>query len=795
MKIRKKQNFFLKPLLALALIVLIVQPSSSQMSDQVKILGLKDSVRVIRDKWGINHIYAGNDYDLFYMQGYAAAKDRLFQLEIWRRQANGTMAELLGPAELTRDIGARLFKYRGDEVKELNHYHDNGVEIINAFVDGINAYIDEVSEKHELLPDEFKYLNILPGKWSPDIVVSRHQGLKGNAYEELQTGRAVAIAGAKEVKRFKWYHPQEPDITLDPSITAEVLSSDILKLYNSFDRRVTFENTDLPTAVRQRLENEHNGMVVGSNNWVISGTRTASGMPHLANDPHRSMTLPTLRYLVHLHAPGWNVIGAGEPAIPGVSIGHNDHGAWGLTIYETDAEDIFVYDLHARDLSKYRYKGKWVKMSEIDENISVKGQEPVTATLRYTVHGPVTYIDTARRKAFALKAGWLEPGGAPYLASLRLNQSTTWHEFVEACRYSHLPGENMIWADRDGNIGWQVVGIAPIREKSSGLVPVPGDGRFDWSGYLDIRERPAIKNPAQGFWVTANENVTPDDYAHWNTVGFTWADPYRGNRIREVLRDDSIRTLESEAKLQTDYYSIPARTLTSLLMRIPLQSEKAIEARNYLKGWNFQLEPTSVAAGIYAMWERIIYRESRKLVPAELTPYLSIQLHKLLSWLTAKDDNFEKDFPGGRAAFLQQTFETAVETLNGKLGPSINDWHYGQPKYKHIDLRTPLYHLLPDEDKEKNRITSNARGGNAHTPNATGGSDNQRFGAPFRMITDLSDWDRTLMINAPGQSGDIRSKYFSNLFELWDNEGFFPAYFSIQKIMEHADKTTLFLPR
>ncbi len=785
-------------------------------AQQVK--GLKAPVEVLRDQWGVNHIYASNQYDLFFTQGYCAVKDRTFQFEIWRRQATGTVSEILGSAELKRDIGTRLFKFRGDLKKELNHYHKDGEEIINAYVDGINAYIDEVNANPDLLPFEFGMLNIKPGKWTPDVVISRHQGLLGNIQQELTLGRAVAKAGADKVKDLLWFHPHQPDLTLDTSITLEMLSKNILELYTVSHRTVTFKKEDFKTdasslSAKKSEQYLVSGEYDGSNNWIISGKRTASGSPILANDPHRSIALPSLRYMVHLVAPGWNVIGGGEPVIPGVSIGHNEYGAWGLTIFETDGEDLYVYDLNPSNLNQYKYKGEWKDMSEIKETIAIKDSSDVEVSLKYTIHGPVTFIDSGNKKGYALRCAWMEPGGAPYLASLRVNQAKNWNDFREAMSYSHIPGENMIWADRKNNIGWQVVGINPIRKNFSGMVPVPGDGRFEWSGYQDIKQRPHELNPKKGFLATANQHVTPPDYKYPNTIAYTWADPYRGNRINEVLASDQSVTVEETVSLQTDVTSLSARMLVPMLKEIEPVSDFAKKAKATLQNWNFELDKNSAAAGIYATWERKLYSEANaRFVPKELTGLASIQLSKLISWLQNPGDRFINNpslkVPGplkqadgknesiqSRNEFLSTTFENAIKELSSKFGTDINSWQYGQPKYKHAQLFHPLNAGLSETQKDSLNLGPLPRGGNSHTPNATGGTDRQMHGASFRIITDLSDWNKTLMINTPGQSADPRSKYYKNLFELWANDGYFPAYYTRDKIETITDEKLELKPK
>ncbi len=801
------RKFRTAPLMALSFLILLNVNAQTKINLSVK--GLQAPVEILRDKWGVNHIYASNQQDLFFAQGYCAAKDRLFQFEIWRRQATGTVAEILGERELKRDIGTRLFQFRGDLKKELNHYHPQGESIINAYVAGVNSYIAEALEEPSKLPIEFKLLKILPGKWTPEVVISRHQGLLGNITEELNTGRAVAKIGDAKVKELMWYHPKEPNIKLDPSIQGNLLNKDILELYNAYRKDLLFQKNDLaikdedPDAVMNHLNQQmpHNYNptehgVEGSNNWIVSGSRTASKFPMLANDPHRKIAVPSLRYMVHLVAPGWNVIGGGEPEIPGVSIGHNEAGAWGLTIYETDGEDLYVYDLNPANLLQYKYKGNWVNMQELKESITVKGAGAKEVTLRYTQHGPVTYIDTLNKKAYAVKCAWLEPGGAPYLASLRIDQATNWESFREACSYSHIPGENMIWADKKGNIGWQAVGIIPIRKNHSGLVPVPGDGSYEWSGYLPIKERPHQLNPSKGFLATANQDITPLSYNHWDAVGYTWADDFRGDRINEVLAKDNQMTIEKMKLLQTDYLSLPARSLVPMLQNIQLDQPLAQEAKQQLQNWNYVLDKNSTAAAIYVMWERqLVLMAGKKFIPESIKGLLTLQMSKIIGWLQNPVSAFGPNPAAGRDQFLKESFETAIKELTTKLGPQIDQWMYGQEKYKHVTMLHPLTGVVSPSMKDKLNVGPAPRSGNGYTPGATGNLDNQLSGASFRFIADTQDWDKAVMINTPGQSGNPASPFYKNLFGLWANDQFFPAYYSKEKIKTVVAESVVLRPK
>jgi len=786
-------------------IILSLFSCKTSREDKLKINGLHEEVEVVRDKWGINHIYAKNQHDLFFAQGYAAAKDRLFQFEIWRRQATGTVAEILGERELKRDIGTRLFKFRGDMNQEMNYYHDDGSEIITAYTNGVNAYIDEILNTPDQLPLEFKILNILPEKWTPEVVISRHQGLLGNVGLELQTGRAVAKLGVDKVKDLSWFHPKDPDLNIDPSINKELLFDDILELYNAYRKPVAFNQNDVQPAYRNNIETQafiaprklpEDTFSIGSNNWVIGKELMSDGNTYMANDPHRTIAIPSLRYMTHLVAPGWNVIGGGEPEIPGISIGHNEYGAWGLTVYRTDGEDIYVYDLNPSNKNQYKYKGEWIDMHKISEVIKVKDEDDVSIDLLYTRHGPVTYIDSINNKGYAIRCAWLESGGSPYLASLRMDQAKTWEEFREACNYSHIPGENMVWADKNGTIGWQAVGIAPIRNNFSGMVPVPGDGRYEWDGYLPIIEKPNTLNPPEGYFATANQNVTPIDYTNFNAVGYSWSDPYRGNRVNEVLGTGKKLTMEDMKALQVDNFSIPARILVPLLKNIPL-TEKSDEARNYLNTWNYKLEPNSIEASIYVAFENKIRQLAiEKFIPEKAKNIITgIQLKKIIDWIQKPDDRFGDNKIKGRDLFLKEAFEKGIDYLTNLLGDNMDKWQYGQEKFKHSYMTHALGTSVNDELKDKLNVGPLPRGGNAYTPGSTGWNNRQSSGASFRMIVNTGDWDAAIGTNGPGQSGNPDSPFYSNLFESWANDEYFPVYYSRKKIDSVSFKTIVLSPK
>ncbi len=729
--------------------------------------GLRQPVTILRDHWGIAHIYAQNEHDLFFSQGYNVASDRLFQLELWRRQATGTLAEVLGPAEVERDIGNRLFRFRGDVTQELNWYHPHGAAIVQAFVDGINAYIAETRAHPELLTPEFKTLGLTPQPWTPAVVISRFNGLLGNVTQEVNLAQAVAAIGPEKVDDLENFQPAHPNLTLDPAIDASLLSSRVLELYNAFRRPLR-----LPGEPRASAEFAPRPEEIGSNNWVVSGKLTPTGLPLMANDPHRVQQVPSLRYWVHLVAPGWDVIGGGEPSLPGVSIGHNEFGAWGLTIFGGDEEDLYVYDTNPAHPDEYRYQNAWQPMQVVHETIPVKGAAAVEVDLKYTRHGPVVYEDVAHHKAYAIRAAWLETGSAPYLASLRMDQAKDWQEFRADCAFSRVPSENMVWAGANGDIGYQAVGITPRRPNWSGLVPVPGDGRYEWAGYLPIEDLPHGLNPPSGFFNTSNNFLIPNGWPYHDALHYQWADPFRADRVAEVLSSGARFTVADMVRLQNDYESLPARELIPMLAGLPMTGAAAA-AQAKLLAWNDWIGRDSEAGALYEAWLRRVQENLRQLlVPKAAQPFIStLSLAKEIAWLQAPDGRFGTDPIAGRDALLTKSLEEAAA-----LPPRVH--------------HALIPHLLGGQYD----VGDAHRGGDANTIDATGGGDNQTAGGSFKIIADASDWDQSVGLNNPGQSGNITSPHYRDLYPLWAVGKYFPIFYSRPKVESVTEKRLLLTP-
>jgi penicillin amidase len=599
------------------------------------------------------------------------------------------------------------------------------------------------------------------------------------------------------VKDLSTFGPGDPLLELDPVLDGAALSDDILDLYNAFRGPIRFRPEDIAPEHRGDVDGfamlERSAALasqtvaydveqdVGSNNWVVAGSRSESGYPIMANDPHRSQAVSSLRYWVHLVGPGWNVIGGGEPSLPGVSIGHNEYGAWGLTVFATDAEDLYVYETNPSNPNEYSYRGEWEAMTVITEQIPVKGQGAQGVDLKYTRHGPVVFEDEARHLAYAVRAGWMEVGGAPYLASLRMDQATTWEEFREACTYSNIPGENMVWADRAGNIGWQAVGIAPVRRNWSGLVPVPGDGRYEWDGYLPIQAKPHVTNPSAGYFATANNDLVPRDYPYMDAVGFSWTDPYRWLRLVEVLGGGTRFSIVDMMRLQTDELSIPARQLVPMLEEIEPPDNRTRRAVGLLLDWDYVMDKRSTAAGLYAVWEgEIRLGMTQALVPAGVS--MNVGLKKAIEAIMVPPGELGPDPMAARDRLLMDALVRAMASLTERLGPDSGGWAHGRPGNHHAYLRHPLGTSVDAAMRARLEVGPLPRGGYGSTVNQTGNGLNQTSGASFRIIVDTGDWDRAVGMNTPGQSGDPDSPFYRNLFEMWANDQFFPVFYSRDKI-------------
>jgi penicillin amidase len=714
--------------------------------------------------------------------------------------------------------------FRGDMDKELATYHPHGRAIIESFIKGINAYIDQTEKNPALLSPEFQMLGIKPGKWTLASILGRLNSVGlGHANQELQTALAVKAVGAEKVKDLEYFQPANPDLTIDPAIDMSLLNRSILDTYNAWLSSVKITPDELQPPYRgsnktsanvsahltELAELDEAGLPdtgtgtnpradTGSNNWLVSGKLTMSGFPIVVGDPHRDQESPSLRYWVHLVAPGWNVIGGGEAMLPGVSIGHNEYGAWELTSFGTASEDLYVYDTNPANPDQYKYGTGWESMKIINESIPVKGQAPHPTALKFTRHGPVVFEDKAHHKAYAVRTTYLDPGSSPYMSSLRMDQAKSWQEFEDAANYTYLPTENYIWGDRDGHVGYQAVGITPLRPNWSALVPVPGDGRYEWNGVLPIKDLPHILDPEKGYYNTSNDYQVPTgnfatSWPNPQALHYTWADPFRAQSVAEVLGSGRRFTVADMIQLQNNDLSIPARSVVPLLRDVTFTSPASQKAAERLLHWNYVLDKDSVEAGIYEMFQRHLIQNVRTtVVPEAARANINVPMVRTVALVTAPDGSFGADPVAGRNAILVKSLDEAVADLGQRLGADMEKWTLGA--YHHARIMHPMGEALTPALEAKYDVGSMPRGGDAYTITATGGGDNQTGGGSFKNIFDTENWDNSVGLDNPGQSGDMRDPHYSDLYPLWAQGKYFPVFYSRAKIESVAEKDFTLTP-
>ena len=774
-------------------------PTSAAITRHASVAGLAAPARIVVDTWGVPHIFAASERDAFFLQGWNAARDRLWQIDLWRKRGLGLLSASFGPAYVAQDRAARLFLYRGDMEAEWAAYAPAARAEVEAFTAGVNAYVGAVRHGERPLPVEFRLTGSAPDLWKPeDVVRIRSHALVSNVLSEVARSRvACAVGLPADGLRRALSPPHTPVIAdgLDPCS----VPADVLKDYTLATEPVAFSAptsklallTDPDIALEQSSE--------GSNNWVIAASRTATGRPILANDPHRQLGVPSLRYIVQLSAPGLDVIGAGEPALPGVSLGHNADAAFGLTIFYIDQEDLYAYDLNPADPDRYRYGAGWEPMTVIHDTIAVKGEAAREVTLKFTRHGPVLWQDPTTHHAFALRTVWSAPGASGYFQSSWLTHARGWNDFLAAHDHWGAPPLNLVFADRAGEIGWAASGLAPIRPNWDGLTPVPGDGRFEWKGFWKGSQLPVIKDPAAGWFATANAMNLPSDYpAEARRIGFEWADRSRIDRIDEVLAAKSHVSIADSMALQTDSVSPMSRRLTALVAPLSSTDPALGQALAMLKGWNHEEATDSAAAAIYEVWAVKYLGPAvvKRITPPAAGPLIGAgQLDAVISALEHADARFGPDPAAARDAILLSSLHDALGELTAKLGPDMNAWSWGA---LHHATFTPAITPLADPALRASMTLGPAPlPGGASTPKAATWSPadfNAISGASVRLVMDVGAWDNSMMVNTPGQSGDPADPHYRDLFPLWATGRYAPLLFSRKAVEAAADTIWLLRP-
>ena len=771
MALRAVSALIVLTLLAAAAGYAWLRQSLPQLEGTVTLSGLKAPVEIVRDRYGVPHIYAGSSGDAYYALGFVHAQDRLWQMEMNRRIGAGRLSEALGPATLDADKFLRTLGVRRAAEATLKALNADTRGELDAYAAGVNAFL---AQRSGPLPPEFLLTGIRPEPWqSADSVAWAKMmawDLGANWRTELLRLRLSRKLSAAQIGEFLPPYPGDAP----PAI------ANYAALYRQLDA------SKLAALALPGLTEDG-----ASNNWVLAGSRTASGKPLLANDPHLGLGAPAIWYFAHLSAPGLEVIGATLPGVPGVVLGHNRHIAWGFTNTGPDVQDLYIerVDGAGQVLSPQG----WQKLAARAEVIKVKGQPDVTLTVRASRHGPLISdvfkpAADALPQNFALAFAWtaLREDDLSAQAFGKFASARNWDEFLAAARDFHSPQQNIVYADTEGNIGFVAPGRVPVRKPENdlkGLAPAPGwDAKYDWDGFIPFDELPRSYNPAAGSIVTANQKIVPEGYPHYLTS--EWTSPYRANRIAQLLDATPRHTLQSFERIQADTVSLQVRQILPLLLRTRTDDAGAQQALQQLGRWDANMSVQSAEPLIVSAWlrelGRLIYAdELGDMFDGEWAHRARFMYHVLADtggqgrWC----DNVNTPARETCADLLPKALELALADLRRRYGEDRSQWHWGDAHYalsehrpfgrqpllaKLFDIRVPSPGDTYTIDVGRNTLANEA------APFAS------RHAASLRAIYDLSDMDKSVYIHSTGQSGNLLSPLYQNFAERWARVEYLP---------------------
>ncbi len=756
-------------------------------SGSEKLPGLSAQVRVWRDAYAVPHIFAASMDDAARALGYLHASERLFQMELQRRVGQGRLAEVQGVDELEVDKFIRTLGLYHAAETSFGALSPWAQKRFKAYADGVNAYLDT---HRDALPPEFLVAGVRPAPWRPadSLVWGKLMAL------ELSNNYPIEALRARLRQKFgpeqaQWLLPgQSPG---DPVTTLPALSSS----HASADS--VLDEIGALTGLGQGASNE----------WVVSGSRTVSGKPILANDPHLDLGAPILWYLARIVTPEGSVKGATAPGTPNVLLGQNDKIAWGVTTAGTDVQDLFIETVDSTDPSKYMTPDGPRSFETREEVIHVKDAPDVKLTIRTTRHGPVL-SDVNKSlaglagpdKVIALAFTGLGDRDTTEEALLLLNVARDWSGFVDAMRVYQAPTQNIVYADVSGDIGFFSPGLVPLRKSGDGLAPVDGAaGEYDWIGFVPFEQLPQLHNPEAGFAFNANNAIVEDE--HQPTFGRDWEEPFRARRIQEFF--DALgdkHSLDTSAAMQADRMSLAARDLQPFIAMIAPSGERARQAQAMLGSWNAVMdkdrpEPLIFTAFLGAL-HRILIEEKTGLKMKDKGPFAAVTLLSLMrehpSWCDAAG---KPDSDCRRA--LGQALDEGLALLVKRNGPDMSQWRWGA---EHVSLLThKLYSHVPLLDWISD--LSVPSGGGFYTLDRGGGYEQPQVhpfarthAAGFRGIYDLRDPDKSRFMISTGESGHILSPHYRDFVALWNNVKSITLSGSEEDLRKSGGRELVFLP-
>ncbi len=759
--------------------------------------GLIKQVDIYTDKYGVPHVFAENEKDLFYAAGYIAARDRLFQLSLVSLAVKGELSSVLGPGYLDKDIYFRTWMIHDTAKKIVENMDARNKQIFENFCKGINFRIDEIYNDPPL---EFKILGFKPNHWDPTIVAGyarmmAHE-MSGSWKPEVVFGAVESFFGKEMLKDLL------PDEKLD---VPTIASSTPVNILGSIDNII---NTEY--GVRNLFGDV--SADIGSNNWVISPSRTVTGHALLANDPHLAFTQPPRWYEIHLSGGRFNVSGVCIAGIPLPVIGQNERTAWGFTNTMVDDLDFFIEKINPDNKNQYFYEGKWLEMTLKEEVFKVKGKEDTTVYIKSTHHGPIISsiheLESYNNDVLSMK--WTGHWITKELdAWVELTLMDDWNDFSNALKKFGIPGQNIVYADVDGNIGWRPAVYLPARKKGYSMVPRPGwDKTYDWNGYIPFEEMPYLYNPPEGFISTANNRTIGNEFPYY--ISGLWADPSRSSRIKEVLEENKQFSLEDMKELQLDVTSNYSKEILPYILTYVGSSDDKIYNRaiTFLKDWNYVESIDSEGALLFhsisnQIIENIYYDELSLLGDKYFETYVGLKYITKRNLRKILKDNNNKWVDDIRTPYKKETIEdiisksikNGIQDVVNTYGPNWSNWKWGSAHsltHRHILGDIVILDYLFNLN-----IGPYLSGGSDVTPNAGGYSllkgFNQTSGASMRRIVDFSDLNKTNIILPTGQSGLPNSPHYSDQAPLYHSGKYRETNFDENYIVTSPDYKHLVL--
>ncbi|MCP4416246.1 MAG: penicillin acylase family protein [Chloroflexi bacterium] len=822
MKLFARIGLILLAIIALLIVVLAIVGVVSarrpfpDIDTTLTLAGLENEVHVYRDENGIPQIYAQNEHDLFLAQGYVHAQDRFWQMEFWRHVSQGRISEIAGEATVSSDTFIRTMGWNRIAEESLVYYESEAPEmlaIMEAYSEGVNAYIAENGEQISI---NYTILGLVNDKWEIEPWEPLHtiawavvmaDDLGGNWRSEISRANLIKELGEGTTANLLPFYPYDTRPVMVPTdaMDIEFTNQDEEASYPQ-NGQVNWENVNT-NIVGSYPEDGFLGAAdyVGSNNWVISGEHTDTGMPLLANDPHLGIQMPAIWYQVGLHSPSFNVSGFSFAGVPGIVIGHNDNIAWGVTNVGPDVQDLYIEKINPSNPNQAEFMGEWEDMEIIEEVIKVNGGEDVVVEVKLTRHGPII-SDLRDDVSDVLAIRWTAHEPMRTLnAIIGLNKAENYDDYREALRYWDVPSQNIVYADVEGNIAYQTPGLIPIRANGDGLVPVPGwTGEHEWEGWVPYEEMPAILNPEWGYIVTANHSVVDEEYPYFLT--HYWANGDRGQRIVDLIEaeldGDGELSQADLATIQFDSLSLLADSYIPLMDGLSSEDDKVQAALERLRGWDRQARRDSVPAALF----EIFYMHLAQATLADEVGEENVGSFGglvLFHQLAANEDavwwdDVSTEATETQADILLTAVNDTIVWFEENVGDNMNEWTWGS-------IHTATFVSSPLGESGIGAIESIvnrgpfAADGGGSIVNANSWSWSKpavvRGHPSMRMLVDLSDFDVSEWVIPTGESGHPYHPNYDDQIELWLNGDYLPMLWSEEMVLETAVNHLILQPQ